>query len=166
MQKVEQNFNPELALIGLSATRPRMKTFYMPSSRTKRFHNFNEFEMANCCRQNSKIDSTHAVTLAMRAGNIVVRHFQLESFHLKMTLRVQSFFWLETYPISVINAKSSNASDPKSPFWKVVSKIGGFGVRIHKAYSYKKVCAFKSTGYFCGRDPSGALYACNELRRS
>ena len=56
MQNVEQNFHPELALIGPSATRPRTKTFHMPSSRTKRFPTINEFEMANCCRQNSKID--------------------------------------------------------------------------------------------------------------
>ena len=56
MQNVEQNFHPELALIGLSATRPRTKTFHTPSSRTKRFPTINEFEMANCYRQNSKID--------------------------------------------------------------------------------------------------------------
>ena len=56
MQKVEQSFNPELALISLSATRPRTKAFYTPSSRTKRFLTVNEFEMANCYRQNSKID--------------------------------------------------------------------------------------------------------------
>ena len=53
MQKVEQSFYPEIALISLSATRPGTKTFYTPSSRTKRFPNLNEFEMANCCRQNS-----------------------------------------------------------------------------------------------------------------
>ena len=86
--KVEQNFNPELALIGLSAARPRTKTFYTPSSRTNRFHNLNEFEMANCFRQIAKLILTRAIRLAMRAGNIVVRHFQLKSFHLKDWTRV------------------------------------------------------------------------------
>ena len=83
----------------------------------------------------AKLILMHAKRLAMRAGNIVVCHFQLESFHVKD--------W-----ISVIHANSSNASDPKSPLWIAVSKIGGFCVRIHKAKSYKKVCAFKSTVFF------------------
>ena len=83
MQKVEQNFNPELALIGLSATRPRTKTFHTPSCRTKRFHNLNEFEMANCCRQNSKIDFNACNKTGDESRQHCCLHFQLESFHLK-----------------------------------------------------------------------------------
>ena len=109
----------------------------------------------------------HAKRLAMRAGNIVVRHFQLESFHLKD--------WTGVY--DVMNSKvsgfshprnSSNASDPKSPLWIAVSKIGGFGVRIHKGESYKRVCAFKSTVFLVDGAwvaPSMLLMNCVVLHR-
>ena len=112
MQNVEQNYHPELALIGLSTTRPRTKTFYTPSSRTKRFPTINEFEMPIVIVKIAKLILMHAKRLAMRAGNIVVRRFQLESFHLKD--------WTGVY--DVMTSKVSDFSHPRKFIKRVRSK--------------------------------------------
>ena len=130
MQKVEQSFNPELALISLLATRPRTKTFYTPSSRTKRFLTINEFEMANCYRQNSKIDFNACKKTGAKNGQRCFPPFSTWKFSFK---RLDRGLWRNDFK----SIQSQSA----------VSKIGGCGVRIYKAVSYKKVCAFKSTGF-------------------
>ena len=112
MQKVEQSFNPELALISLSATTPRTKTFYAPSSRTKRFPNLNEFQWPIVVVKIAKLILTHAIRLAMRAGNIVIRHFQPGSFHLKN--------WTGVY--DVMTSKVPDFGHPRKFIKRVRSK--------------------------------------------
>ena len=112
MQKVEQSFNPELVLISLSATTPRTKTFYTPSSRTKRFPNLNEFEWPIAVVKIAKLFLTHAIRLAMSPGNIVIRHFQLGSFHLKD--------WTGVY--DVMTSKVSDFCHPRKFIKRVRSK--------------------------------------------
>ena len=60
----------------------------------------------------AKLILMHAKRLAMRAGNIVVRHFQLESFHLKD--------WTGVY--DVMTSKVSDFSHPRKFIKRVRSK--------------------------------------------
>ena len=112
MQNVEQNFHPELALIGLSATRPRTKTFHTPSSRTKSSPQSMNLKWPIVIVKIAELILMHAKRLATRAGNIVVRHFQLESFHLKD--------WTGVY--DVMNSKVSDFSHPRKFIKRVRSK--------------------------------------------
>ena len=95
----------------------------------------------------AKLILTHAIRLAMRTGNIVVRHFQLGSFHLKD--------WTRVYDL--MTSKVSDFSHPRKLIKRVRSKKStldsGFKKRrfrcadITRPKSYKNVCAFKGTGF-------------------
>ena len=158
MPKVEQNFNPQIALIGLSATRPRKETFYTTSSRTKRrmnlkwpivlqqklrFLKFFSIFATTCKRRHvsivvvkiTKFISTYAIRLTIRAGNIVVRHFQLESFHLKSRTGVYDLMTSKISDFSHPREFIKRVGSKKSTLDIAVSKKGGVGVRIHKSDS-------------------------------
>lgn len=62
------------------------KTFYKPLSQTKRFHKLYTIEMANCCRQNCKIDFNAFSKTQQKCK--IIEHccppFELETFHLRL----------------------------------------------------------------------------------
>ena len=140
MQKVEQNFNPELALIGLSATRPKTKTFYTPSCRTKRFHNLNEFEMVNCFRQNSKIDFSACNKTGDESRQHCCPPFSTSKFSFK---RLDPGLWRNDF--KSIRFQSSTQIHQTRQIQKIQVSVSV--CRYHQAESCKKVCAFKGTGF-------------------
>ena len=113
----------------------------------------------------AKLILMHAKRLVMRAGNIVVRHFQLESFHLKD--------WTGVY--DVMTSKVSDFSHPRKFIKRVRSKKStldsGFKNRRFRCAGSQgrivwKGLRFQKYRFFCGRGLSGAFYAFNELRGS
>ena len=74
---------------------------------------------SNCCLQNSKIILTYAYK-----QKIVVPHTEREKFHLRLNSSLWRI-WLLKYPVSVVHTKN------KINFIGAVSKMCGFGVRIH-----------------------------------
>ena len=102
-----------------SLKRLRTKTFYTPSSQLKDSRIWmgfkSSFEMANCCRQNSKMNfnacnKTGDESQQSCKQNIVVRHFELESFHLRLDPSIWCS-WHKKCPVSVVHANSPNLSD-------------------------------------------------------
>ena len=90
---------------------------------------------SNCCRQNSKIILTHAYK-----QKIVVPHTERDKFHLRLNSSLWRI-WLLKYPVSVVHTNKPPLPPPPPPpppdpknkinFIGAVSKICGFGVRIH-----------------------------------
>ena len=114
------------------------------------------FKKANCCSQQQNFSKIY-FNARNNSGdksqqsckqNILVRPFELESFHSRPEFMKQ----LVDFKITLFQSNSPDPSDPKSPLWGVVSKIScDFGGRIHRfredrrPISYKKkVYGFKS----------------------
>lgn len=96
-----------------SLTRFKTKTFCTPSSGTKRFNNLDE--MANFCRQNSKIDfnaihKTGNKSQQICKQNTVVHHFELKSFHFQD--------WTQVH--DMVDLKKISGFSPSHRFIKTV----------------------------------------------
>ena len=108
-----------------SLTRYRKKTlYYLPSSRTKRFHNLDDlsffFEMANCCCENRKIDfNTCNISLAIRASKVANRTLLSAIINLKVFIKTGTArrwrSWLQV-SVSVVH---TNSEAPNVNFRKI-----------------------------------------------
>ena len=99
----------------------------------------------------AKLISTYAIRLTKRAGNFVVGHFQLESFHLKAWTRVYEVMTSKISDFSHPREFIKRVGSKKSTLDIAVSKRGGFSVRIHKSDSrlvYKSSSNFFASGRF------------------
>ena len=114
--------------LNLLSTRFRLKASYTTSSRRERFHNLYELslEVWTDVVKTAKFILKHAIRLAIWARavnrNMVVYHFELENFHLR--LGPSSWHsWRQKVPVSVFHTRIHQTRRiQKNPLCKTISK--------------------------------------------